>query len=234
MVAWNKRLEDIFGYSKNELKNKFVLDFIDEADQENVMKEVQKVFIEGYAQVEYKMVTKAGKRIHYFGTGAAHKIDGKEYMIGLALDITELNLAREKIKSQVEEIKGLNDTLLAENIYLKDKLELIGERSAIIGESDALKYILYRIEQVAPTDASVLIEGETGTGKELFAHAIHNQSKRKDRPFITVNCASIPENLIESELFGHEKGAFTGESAVGTDINHSYVGLNIGFVWRSN
>jgi PAS domain S-box-containing protein len=209
LIAWNKRTEDILGYSKDELQNKFVLDFIDETYQENVLKEVQNVFSKGYSQVEYEIVTKTDKRIHCLGTGAVAEIDGKEYMIGLAQDITELNTAREKIKSQVEEITRLNEQLRAENIYLKDKLELTGERSDIIGGSDALKYILYRIEQVAPTDASVLIEGETGTGKELFANAIHNQSKRKDKPFITVNCASIPENLIESELFGHEKGAFT-------------------------
>ena len=79
----------------------------------------------------------------------------------------------------------------------------------MVGESEAIKYLLFKIKQVATTDASVLIEGETGTGKELVARAIHGESKRKDKPFLKVNCASIPENLIESELFGHEKGAFT-------------------------
>ena len=73
-----------------------------------------------------------------------------------------------------------------------------------------MKYVLYKIKQVAPTDVAVLIEGETGTGKELIARAIHKESNRKDKKFIKVNCASIPENLIESELFGHEKGSFTG------------------------
>ncbi len=209
LIAWNKRLEDILGYSKVELQNKFMFDFVDGAYHEKLSTEVNNVFTYGYSQIEYEIITKAGKRMHYLGTGAKAEIDGEEYLIGTAMDISELNSAREKIKSQVKEITKLNETLRAENIYLKDKLELTGERSAIIGESDPLKYILYRIEQVAPTDASVLIEGETGTGKELFAKAIHNQSKRKDRRFITVNCASIPENLIESELFGHEKGAFT-------------------------
>jgi len=104
----------------------------------------------------------------------------------------------------------LNELLQAENIYLKDQLELTDQRFEMIGESEELKYIHYKIEQVAPTDASVLIQGETGTGKELIARAIHKESKRKNKPFVKVNCASIPENLIESELFGHEKGAFTG------------------------
>ena len=80
----------------------------------------------------------------------------------------------------------------------------------ILGQSDGLKYVLYRAEQVAPTNTTVLILGETGTGKELIAAAIHNMSPRKDRPLITVNCAALPANLIESELFGREKGAFTG------------------------
>ena len=79
----------------------------------------------------------------------------------------------------------------------------------MVGESESLKFVLYRIQQVATTDVSVLIYGETGTGKELVARAIHKNSKRSKKPFIKVNCASIPENLIESELFGHEKGAFT-------------------------
>ena len=80
----------------------------------------------------------------------------------------------------------------------------------IIGESDSLKYALYRAEQVAPANTTVLILGETGAGKELIASAIHDMSPRKERPLITVNCAALPGNLIESELFGREKGAFTG------------------------
>ena len=83
----------------------------------------------------------------------------------------------------------------------------------IIGQSDALKHVLYRAEQVAPANTTVLILGETGTGKELIAAAIHNMSPRKDRSLITVNCAALPANLIESELFGREKGAFTGSDS---------------------
>jgi transcriptional regulator with GAF, ATPase, and Fis domain len=83
----------------------------------------------------------------------------------------------------------------------------------IIGQSDGLKYVLHRAEQVAPANTTVLVLGETGTGKELIAAAIHNMSPRKDRPLITVNCAALPANLIESELFGREKGAFTGSDS---------------------
>jgi transcriptional regulator with GAF, ATPase, and Fis domain len=83
----------------------------------------------------------------------------------------------------------------------------------IIGDSAALNYVLFRLKQVAPTDATVLILGETGTGKSMVAHALHDMSTRRDRPMITVNCAALPLNLIESELFGREKGAFTGAHA---------------------
>jgi formate hydrogenlyase transcriptional activator len=83
----------------------------------------------------------------------------------------------------------------------------------MVGQSDALKYVLFKVNLVAPTDSTVLILGETGTGKELVAHAIHMASRRKDRPLVKVNCAALPENLIESELFGHERGAFTDAHA---------------------
>src|SRR5215212_2468657 len=83
----------------------------------------------------------------------------------------------------------------------------------MVGQSQALKYVLFKVEQVAPTDATVLILGETGTGKEQVAHAIHAASARKDRPLVTMNCAALPASLIESELFGHERGAFTDARA---------------------
>ena len=100
--------------------------------------------------------------------------------------------------------------MLWENICLKEELNLHNNFEKIIGQSPSLNYVLHRLEQVAPTDATVMIGGETGTGKELFAHALHSTSLRKDKPFIKVGCANLPSSLVESELFGHEKGAFTG------------------------
>jgi transcriptional regulator with GAF, ATPase, and Fis domain len=100
--------------------------------------------------------------------------------------------------------------LEVENIYFRHEIKMKHHHENIIGQSDGLKYVLYRAEQVAPTNATILILGETGTGKELIAAAIHNMSPRKGRPLFTVNCAALPANLIESELFGREKGAFTG------------------------
>jgi PAS domain S-box-containing protein len=115
-----------------------------------------------------------------------------------------------ELKTALSEIEAMKDRLEAENIYFRQENKKKHQFENIIGQSDGLKYVLYRAQQVAPMNTTVLILGETGTGKELIAAAIHNMSTRKERPLITVNCAALPGNLIESELFGREKGAFTG------------------------
>ncbi|RLD74850.1 MAG: sigma-54-dependent Fis family transcriptional regulator, partial [Bacteroidetes bacterium] len=109
-----------------------------------------------------------------------------------------------------KEINHLKTQLEAENIYLKEEIKSDYSFNEIIGKSEALMHSLYRVEQVAPINTTVLLEGETGTGKELFARAIYKLSKRSNKPFVSINCATLPSGLIESELFGHEKGAFTG------------------------
>ncbi len=106
------------------------------------------------------------------------------------------------------ELAALKDRLEAEKVYLQEEIQSHFEE--IVGNSDAIRRVLYKVEQVAATDATVLILGETGTGKELFARALHRLSPRRERPLVKVNCAALPATLIESELFGHEKGAFTG------------------------
>ncbi|MFZ3056766.1 MAG: sigma 54-interacting transcriptional regulator [Smithella sp.] len=115
-----------------------------------------------------------------------------------------------ELRTALHEIKEMKDKLEAENIYFRQENKMKHQFENIIGQSDGLKYVLYRAQQVAPGNTTILILGETGTGKELIAAAIHNMSPRKERPLITVNCAALPGNLIESELFGREKGAFTG------------------------
>jgi formate hydrogenlyase transcriptional activator len=110
------------------------------------------------------------------------------------------------------ESERLRNELHAENIYLREERDT-EQNQEIIGGSNALKKVLKLVERVAPTVACVLIQGETGTGKERIAHALHQASGRKDRPFVKLNCAAIPTGLLESELFGHEKGAFTGAVA---------------------
>ncbi len=116
----------------------------------------------------------------------------------------------EKLKARLKEIEGLRQRLEIENIYLQEEIKLLAEHSDIVGRSAPMKKVLSQAEQVARTDSTVLLLGETGTGKELLARAIHGLSSRKDRPLVTVNCASLPPTLIESELFGREKGAYTG------------------------
>jgi formate hydrogenlyase transcriptional activator len=108
------------------------------------------------------------------------------------------------------EISDLKEKLAQEKLYLEEEIRGDQGFEQIVGNSPALKHVLRLVETVAPSDSTVLLLGETGTGKELIARAIHNRSRRKDRTFVKVNCAAIPTGLLESELFGHEKGAFTG------------------------
>src|SRR6266446_7869031 len=108
------------------------------------------------------------------------------------------------------EIKRLKDRLHDENVALREEIDKVSMFEEIVGTSLPLRTVLSRVSKVAPSDSSVLITGETGTGKELVARAIHRRSGRSLRAFVSVNCAAIPRDLIASELFGHEKGAFTG------------------------
>jgi transcriptional regulator with GAF, ATPase, and Fis domain len=126
------------------------------------------------------------------------------------MDVTEPLRAKAELESAFEEIKRLRDQLHDENMALREQIDQAFMFEEIVGSSPALQLVLSNIVKVAPTDSTVLITGETGTGKELIARAIHKRSQRSSQAFISVNCASIPAPLIASELFGHEKGAFTG------------------------
>jgi transcriptional regulator with GAF, ATPase, and Fis domain len=132
-------------------------------------------------------------------------------------DIFASALARKRaerlLQGALDELTGLKEQLEAENVYLRKEIKVEHQADKIIGHNTGLRHAFFRASQAAQTDATVLILGETGTGKELMAVAIHNMSPRRDRPLITVNCAALPSDLVESELFGHEKGAFTGADA---------------------
>jgi PAS domain S-box-containing protein len=128
-------------------------------------------------------------------------------------DVTEKRLAEEQLQGALVEIERLRERLEVDNTYLREQVERHPGFDEIIGRSAVLHQALARVQQVAPTSSTVLLQGETGVGKELVAHAIHNLSPRRDRPLVKLNCAALPPSLVESELFGHEKGAFTGAVA---------------------
>ncbi|HKM81226.1 MAG TPA: sigma 54-interacting transcriptional regulator, partial [Candidatus Acidoferrum sp.] len=129
---------------------------------------------------------------------------------GTRTDIEDRKQAEDGLQTALDEVKKLRDQLYNENIALREEIDKASMFEEIVGTSPALQSVLSRVAKVAPTDSTVLITGETGTGKELIARAIHKRSHRSSRAFVTANCAAIPRDLIASELFGHEKGAFTG------------------------
>jgi PAS domain S-box-containing protein len=151
---------------------------------------------------ESEFFRKDGSRVPVL-IGATLFQEGGNDGVAFVLDLSEQKQAE-------AEIKALKDQLYKENLALREEVERTSMFDEIVGASKPLKVVLSRIARVAPTDSTVLINGETGTGKELIARAIHRKSTRADRAFVSVNCGAIPRDLIPSELFGHEKGAFTG------------------------
>ncbi len=132
------------------------------------------------------------------------------HVLAYGQEITELKKTEDELRLALDEIEVLKDRLQAENVYLQEELEAQHNFTEIVGQSTAIQNVLAAVETVAPTEADVVITGETGTGKELVARAVHALGRRKDKSLIKVNCASIPRELFESEFFGHVRGAFTG------------------------
>ena len=160
---------------------------------------------------EHRLVMPDGSVKHVRVVGSpSHTESGSFEFVGAITDITRHKQAQEELQKAVHEIKKLKDQLFEENVALKEEIDKTSMFEEIVGESAGLQAVLARVAKVAPTDSTVLVTGETGTGKELIARALHKRSQRAMRPFLSVNCAAIPPSLIASELFGHEKGAFTG------------------------
>ncbi|MDT4290335.1 sigma 54-interacting transcriptional regulator [Methylomonas sp. MO1] len=181
-------------------------------DRERIKNAVEQVFRKGGSfKEEYRVVHADGSEYWICVTGKCQFSDSgqPERIMGASLNITEKRRANDELKAALEEIHNLQERIQHENVYLRHE---IADRkgSKIVNGCQAIRRILEQVQQVAATPASVLISGETGTGKELLALAIHEASPRKNRSMIQVNCAAIPAALIESELFGREKGAFTG------------------------
>jgi transcriptional regulator with GAF, ATPase, and Fis domain len=150
------------------------------------------------------------KYIHIVAHPVVQDTGDATQFIGTTMDVTEQHLARTALNEAFEKIKKLKDELYQENLALKEEIDQAFMFEEIVGSSEVLRRVLVQLAKVAQTESTVLILGETGTGKELIARAIHKRSNRSTRAFIRVNCAAIPPSLIASELFGHEKGAFTG------------------------
>jgi PAS domain S-box-containing protein len=183
----------------------------------------------GEREIQFRIHTKSGE-IRWIEHVCQPVKDPQGTLLGVRAsnrDITDRKQDELNLRDALYEIKQLKNQLEADTAYLSEEIKLEHNYEHIIGKSDALQYVLFKVEQVSATDTTVLVLGETGTGKELIARAIHNTSARKNRPLVKLNCATLPANLIESELFGHEKGAFTGaqtrqmgrfEAANGTSI----------------
>ncbi len=175
-------------------------------DRQMIQRRIREAMLSGKEEsVEYRLSLPDGSLRWLTARGRRHagNLGEAGRLMGVNIDITEA-------KRLEQELKDLRERLQAESEYLREEIQVSGKFDEIIGQSDALRNVLQRVEQVAPTDASVLVTGETGTGKELVARAIHSLSQRKKRVMVKVDCAALPPTLIESELFGREKGAFTG------------------------
>jgi PAS domain S-box-containing protein len=161
---------------------------------------------------EYRVLLQDGtiKHLHTIGHPVLNESGEVVEYVGTGIDVTEQYQARVKLEEAFEEIKRLKDRLQDENLILREEIDHAFMFDDIVGSSPVLQSVLSSIVKVAPTDTTILISGETGTGKELIARAIHKRSRRSNEAFVSINCAAIPPSLIASELFGHEKGAFTG------------------------
>jgi formate hydrogenlyase transcriptional activator len=207
----------IFGFNSNE---EITMERFERSVYPDDLPGVRQAIIDTVEQgtpvdVEYR-IQGVGDRLRWISSKGKifQMADGKpKRILGVSIDISEQKRLEVELKARLVEVESLKRQLEGENYYLREELQKEKGFEQIIGKSKVLKRVLVASRQVAATDATILILGETGTGKGLLANAIHKMSSRKDRPFITVNCAALPANLIESELFGREKGAFTGAHA---------------------
>ena len=201
------------GYMREEVIGRSILDFLSKESGEELGEGLREIIESGDSKnVPRQMVTQSGDVLDVV-MSAHSEIDttrGVRRLLVATKDMTERNRGEAKLREAYGEIARLKEELERERDYLREEVSVSMNFGRIVGESPALAAMLARIEAVAETPANVLIVGETGTGKELVAHAIHSRSRRADAPLVKVNCASIPHELFESEFFGHVKGAFTG------------------------
>ena len=199
------------GYSEAEVQKMTILDFFPLYKTEEFQKGWEQLK-EGTVLIgrDRTLKLKNGQIIPCEVNVSMVQLGDNEFSVTVLRDVTDRKEKESKLDAQFNEINRLQEATAAENIELREEIDLEFNFSNIITREPIYKRVLRQVEQVADTDATVLILGETGTGKELLARAIHQLSEREELPMVKVNCGALPENLIESELFGHEKGSFTG------------------------
>ncbi len=214
----NPAAEKMTGWSEQDLIGKVVHEFHHHSHEDGTSYPVHDCPV--YKTVRDGRQREVGTEVFWRKDGTcfpveyiATAIEKDHEIVGAVIvfkDISERKKSERQLESALKQVEELKEQLQADNRYLMDEIQSQHNFSRIIGEGPALNQILTQIEHVAPTDASVLIQGESGTGKELIARSIHSASRRRDRPLVKVNCGAISPSLVESELFGHEKGSFTG------------------------
>ena len=206
----NKKATDNLGYTQEQLNKLKIFDISPSSEQEDWTEHLKKIKTQKHATYEGLMRRKNGKLFPVEITINFILFEENTIISAYIKDITSRKEEALKLELAYEEIQQLKEEIEAENTILKEDIKLEYAFENIISKSEGYKTVLKKVEQVAPTDATVLILGETGTGKELLARAVHHLGSRASKSMIKINCGSLPANLIESELFGHEKGAFTG------------------------
>ena len=202
------------GYKREEVIGRPITDFFSSADRKKYADgSLQELCKKGsFNNLQRQMVTKDGQKIDLLMSAIPNRHDHNVFgqMLVASKDVTERYRAERKLRRTLAENARLREELERERDYLREEVNVAMNFGRIVGTSAALRSMLKRVEAVAETPANVLVQGESGVGKELVAHAIHVRSSRADGPLVKVNCASIPKELFESEFFGHVKGAFTG------------------------
>jgi PAS domain S-box-containing protein len=212
------QIEELLGFSAREWLDEPFLWFrqLHPDDQVRWTEEFARTCFSGERfRAEFRFLARDGRVVWVHGEAKLVTDDNGAplFLHGVAFDITERKRAEEATLAAYEEIRRLKDRLHADNVYLQEEIKRKCNFGEIVGHSPAIQKVLDQVEQVGRTSATVLLLGETGTGKELLARAIHSISPRHARPMVMLNCAALPATLVESELFGREKGAYTGAIA---------------------
>lgn len=201
------------GYRREEVIGAPVVDFLTDASREHAAQCMPTAFEAGALHGErIDFATKPGEVLEGVVSAVADRGNNGEVlrMLAVVQDVTECNRTEADKVNAYNEIARLNEELMRERDHLREEVKIALNFGQIVGSSKAIEGVLEQVELVAPTDANVVIFGESGSGKELIASAIHERSTRREAPMVRVNCGAIPDELFESEFFGHVKGAFTG------------------------